>query len=101
MEENKKLDIEELDEVSGGKTYYGTQGRKGLDYDGPWKTVANLKVGYLAVRTDPTYDDRNIIGKLYNGNNVQVVGNGSGNGYVWVWAPICGCSGWVNGSYLI
>ena len=63
-------------------------------------TVRNLQSGYLAVRTAPAFEYENEIGKLYNGMAVQITGGYSGNGYVWVYAPALGISGWVNQSFI-
>ncbi len=98
-EELKKITEEELKEVAGG-----VNGKVGLD-EGPWMEVANLKTGWLALRSDPSYNYNNEIGKLYNGDDVQIIGNGSGNengaSYVWVWSPKLNKSGWVNDSFLV
>ena len=99
-EEFKKLSPEEMEGVTGG-----ADGKVGLDPEGPWTEVANLETGWLAMRSDPIYDYKNEIGKLYNGDDVQIIGNGSGVGsdgrsYVWVYSPKLGKSGWVNDSFL-
>ena len=94
MTELKKIDMENLEEIVGGQ-----DGKVGL-WEGPWKTVMNLKTGYLAIRTQPAYDDSNIIGELYNGESVQITGNGTDNGYIWVWSPKVNKSGWVNSSFI-
>ena len=99
MEENKNIEkkmitAEELDAITGG-----VDGWAGL-YDGPWKTVCNLKTGWLALRTAPAYDYTNEIGQLYNGDAVQICGNASGNGYIWVYSPKLNKSGWVNAGYV-
>lgn len=94
MSELQKIHDKEVEKVNGG-----ADGKQGL-YEGPWKTVSGLTTGYLALRTEPYYSETNEIGELYNGQEVQVIGNDSGNGYTWVWAPTVGKSGWVNSSYL-
>ena len=68
--------------------------------NGATRTVANLQSGYLAVRTAPEYKYENEIGRLSNGMAVQITGGYSGNGYVWVYAPALGISGWVNQSFI-
>ena len=85
---------DELKEVTGG-----AQGWSGL-YQGPWKTVCNLQTGWLALRTAPAYDYTNEIGQLYNGDSVQICGNSSGNGYIWVYSPKLNMSGWVNQKFI-
>ena len=54
---------------------------------------------YLALRSAPAYDPSNEIGKIYNGQTVEITGGWSGE-YVWVYAPTLGMSGYVNGDYL-
>ncbi len=62
--------------------------------------VRNLQSGYLAVRNAPAYEFENEIGRLYNGMAVQITGGYSGNGYVWVYSPDLGISGWVTQSFI-
>ena len=100
MEENKNIEKhivseEELKSIAGG-----IDGWHGLYDDGPWKTVCFLQTGWLALRTYPAYDYSNEIGQLYNGDFVQLCGNGSDNGYVWVYSPKLNKSGWVNSNFL-
>ena len=96
-----KITEDELKNITGG-----VHGKRGL-YEGPWKTVSGLETGYLALRSEPAYDDSNIIGRLYNGNNVQVIGNDAYTGnsydpyYTWVYAPVLNKSGWVNSRFLV
>ena len=99
MEENKNIEKvflsdDELKEIAGG-----VDGWRGL-YDGPWKTVCNLQTGWLALRTEPEYAYSNEIGQLYNGDVVQICGNGSDNGYIWVYSPKLNKSGWVNERFI-
>lgn len=53
---------------------------------------------YLALRSAATYDARNEIGKLYNGDTVEVQ-NRSGS-YWYVYSPQLGKYGYVNSKYL-
>ena len=62
-------------------------------------TVKNLQEGYLAIRTAPAFQFENEIGKLYNGMKVQITG-GTQNGYVWVFSPDLGISGYVNQNFV-
>lgn len=99
-EEFKKLSPEEMEGITGG-----VDGKVGLDMNGPWKKVANLQTGWLALRSEPVYDYKNEIGQLYNGDSVQIIGNGSGvssdgQSYIWVWAPRINKSGWVNARFI-
>ena len=34
------------------------------------------------------------------GDDVQIIGNGSDNGYIWVWSPRLNRSGWVNANFI-
>ena len=68
--EFEKLNEEELEQAAGGKS-----GIKALAGGGSThKTVKGLKTGYLAQRSAPGYNYNNEIGKLYNGDKVDVVG---------------------------
>lgn len=72
--------------------------------------VSGLKTGYLAVRSDAAYDDKNILGHLYNNEYVYATGRYCGD-YVWVYAEckadyVYDCkafsgNGWVNKNFLI
>ena len=94
MSEIKKINEQELNEVSGG---VGANG---------WATVAGLQSGYLALRTAPCYDYNNEIrgSESYNGQQLQITGSyvqgSDGRTYVWVYNPRSGMSGYVNASYL-
>lgn len=55
--------------------------------------------GYLALRTQPSYDDRNEIGELYTGDTVMVLSKPDST-YWWVYAPKYGKEGYVNRNYL-
>ena len=63
-----------------------------------------LETGWLALRSDFTYDYSNEIGQLSNGMKVQVVGNGAegkdGRSYTWVYSPDLKKSGWVNSNFI-
>ena len=65
---------------------------------GKIKRVRNVK-NFLALRTAASYDDDNIIGRMYNGDKVRVIGNKRGN-YVWVYSFDLERSGYVNKSKL-
>lgn len=100
--ENKDMEIKDMKVISedelGGITG-GANGWVGL-YHGPWKKVKHLKSGWLALRSAPFYDYSNEIGQLYNGDSVQITGNSSGDGYIWVYAKKLNKSGWVNERYI-
>ena len=61
---------------------------------GKIKKVRKVK-HFLALRTAAAYNDKNIIGKMYNGDEVRVIGNKKGN-YVWVYSFDLERSGYVN-----
>ena len=65
-------------------------------------TVSGTK-NYLALRSDTSYSDKSIIGKLYNGEYVKVQGKtfyNNGYHFTYVYSPKLGCSGYVVSSYL-
>ena len=84
----EKITGQELEQAAGGQS-------AGV----VWKTVANLKEGYLAVRTAP---------EARYGEMVQVTGGyvqgttlgGGAATYVWVFVPRTGVSGYVNAAFL-
>ena len=65
---------------------------------GAWKTV-HVDSNYLALRRSPIYDSSNEIGRLYNGDTVQITGNCS-KSYVSVYSPKYNANGWVNAGFL-
>lgn len=62
--------------------------------------AVNVASGYLALRTEMAYDDRNIIAELYNGDIVEFVQNGNGT-YWYVYSPKHNKYGYVNSNYLV
>ena len=66
---------------------------------GAWKTV-KVDSGYLALRRDTAYDQSNVIGQLYTGDQVEIQGSGFQGSYVFVYSPKYGCNGWVNAGFL-
>ena len=70
-----------------------------MDHEtGAWKKVS-VASGYLALRTEPTYDSANEIGQLYTGDKVQLVGAISSS-YITVYSPKYNTTGWVNAGFL-
>ena len=94
MAEMEKLKDQELEATAGGFS------------QGEWVTVRGLQTGYLALRTQPTYDYNNEIrgSESYNGQVLQITGGyapgSDGRTYVWVYNPRSGMSGWTNAQYL-
>ena len=99
-----KMSNEELMLAVGGR-----HGKKGL-CEGPIRTVHGLQSGWLALRSEPRYDYRNEIGQLYNGDQVQIIGNDAitehdfdkteYTGYTWVYSKRLNMSGWVNSRFI-
>ena len=90
------------DYVKATQNYFDTTWTKTAqsltDSVGTWKTVS-VQSGFLALRGDFTYDDSNILGKLYNGDVVEIQGGCEGS-YVFVYSPKLGTIGWVNAGFL-
>ncbi len=90
------------DYVKATKNFYDTTWTKTAqsltDSVGTWKTVS-VSAGYLALRGDFTYDDSNELGKLYNGDVVEIQGGCEGS-YVFVYSPKLDTIGWVNAGFL-
>ena len=90
------------DYVKATKNFYVTTWTKTAqsltDSVGTWKTVS-VSGGYLALRGDFTYDDANELGKLYNGDVVEIQGGCEGS-YVFVYSPKLDTIGWVNAGFL-
>lgn len=91
MKEMKKLNLESLTDVTGGNV--GAEPYEWVP------AVAKLKMGYLAIRNYPSYDDSNIIGKIPNGSKFKICPGMTSHGYVW--AEFNGIQGWVNQDYAV
>ncbi len=102
--EIKNMKNAELEQVVGG-----VNGKVGIS-EGPWRTVHGLDYGWLALRSDPSYDYHNEIGQLYNGDRVQIIGNDAVTDrdfdkaptthYTWVYSKRLNKSGWVNSRFI-
>lgn len=66
---------------------------------GTWKNV-KVSSGYLALRSQPTYEYANEVAQLHNGDTVELMGGQSGS-YVYVYSPSTGAYGWVNAGFLL
>ena len=84
--------------VNGKYLSKGGSSKKSKNTSGDTRTVTGTK-NYLALRSSAKYSDKNVIGKLYNGEQVIITGGWDGD-YVWVYAPSLDKSGFVNGKYL-
>ena len=99
MADFEKINEQELENAAGGQSGAAV-----------FKKVANLKDGYLAVRTAPAakYENEIQSTKLHNGDLVQITGSyvqgtsfgGGAATYVWVFVPKTGVSGYVNAAFL-
>lgn len=110
MADMKKLNDQDLDNISGGVSGRGlTTGGisgEGLAADGVsgsgltgWRWVsANVKTGYLALRSAPSYDYRNEIAKIVDGTSFQIKSDQTAGDYVY--ARFDGMEGWVNSKYV-
>ena len=97
-----KTNTASQDYVKATRNFYDTTWTKTAqsmtDSVGTWKTVS-VSGGYLALRGDFTYDDANDLGKLYNGDVVEIQGGCEGS-YVCVYSPKLDTIGWVNAGFL-
>ena len=60
----------------------------------------NVVTGYLALRTDTSYNSGNEIGELYSGDLVEVLDYTGATGYWYVYSPKYDDFGYVNNDYL-
>ncbi len=93
-EKSEELKQADLETVVGGNGY--PQGQLHL----ATPKVKNEK--YLALRSQPCWDDRNEIDQISNGERfyVDVTRIASGSGYNYYWANYNGTWGWVNNSFI-
>ena len=63
--------------------------------------TVNVTDGYLALRSQPTYDDSNVIGQLYTGDTVELISTYNTGSYVEVFSPKHGAYGYVNAGFLM
>ena len=86
------------------KSTNGSSGSKSSGYT-TWTVGGTNSAGghYLALRTAPSYNSANEIGKLYDGQTVQVYSNSYSSyydTYWYVYAPSLGKWGYVNSNYI-
>ena len=87
----EKMNVENLENVAGGND--------GIP-SGYWRDVrASVATGYLALRNYPSYDERNEIAAIQNGEAFRVFTERRSGDYIWAYAR--GMEGWVNGNYVI
>lgn len=92
MAEMENLNVEALDQVTGGASS-----------SSKWVTATVIgettyKPHYLALRSAPAYDDSNEIAKLYHGDKFEVKPSIKSSPYIWARAH--GKQGWVNSNYV-
>ena len=92
MTDMNKMNAQDLEQVTGGN-----DGSTQATWR--WVTVTGTK-NYLAIRTAPAYDDKNEIGRLYNGTKIQIRNDLRSGAYVWAYASSINKEGWVNGNYV-
>ena len=85
--------LENLENVTGGNGY--PQGELHV-------ATPRIQSGYLAVRSEPAWDDSNEIAQIQMGERfyVDVKKTANGSGYTFYWANYNGIWGWVNASYV-
>ena len=110
MADIKKLNDQDLDSIAGGVggtgLAAGSVSGTGIAYDGvsgtgltSWKwAAANVRTGYLALRSAPSYDYRNEIAKITDGTAFQVRPDETSGDYVY--SRFNGMEGWVNSKYV-
>lgn len=79
----------------------GTAGRRASSTGPSGSTLyyASVSSGYLALRTEKSYDEANEIGPIYNGEEVWVIDSSTGT-YWYVYSPTLDAYGYVNSNYL-
>lgn len=89
-----KLNEDLLEKVVGGSGY--PQGQLHLSQP---KVTAGT---YLALRSQPSWDDSNEIAQIYSGTRfyVDITRIASDSGYNYYWANYNGIWGWVNTSFI-
>ena len=90
MGDKQKLSPEELKQVAGGAGGAAQAQWK-------WVTVTGTK-NYLAIRRIPEYDYYNELGKLHNGDRLQVRPDITSGDYIWATANKLEV--WVNAKYV-
>ena len=90
----QNLNAEDMEKIVGG-----ADGKQAF-FEGPKMRVCGIETGWLALRTEPKYDPKNEIGQLYNGEEVQIIGGDTDNGYTWVYFEKLNKSGWVNNLFI-
>lgn len=89
MAEIEKLNIDDLDEITGGTGGGG----------GSWRPATpRVKEGYLALRSKPFYHPSNEITAINNGSVFRV--NLERWNDVYIWANYKNLEGWVNSDYI-
>ena len=91
MTDMNKINGQKLEQVTGGAAASAGSWK--------WVTVTGTK-NYLAIRNAAAYDEKNEIGKLYNGTKIQIRPDVRSGAYVWAYASSINREGWVNATYV-
>ena len=85
------------------KNYYDNgfaQAANNLPESGDGCHTVKVSDGYLALRSAPTYEASNEIGRLYTGDIVQRTSSRTSGSYIEVYSPKYNAYGWVNAGFL-
>ena len=77
-----------------------TQAAKNLPESGDGCHTVKVSDGYLALRSAPTYEASNEIGRLYTGDIVQRTSSRTFGSYIEVYSPKYNAYGYVNAGFL-
>ena len=83
---------------SSGSSSSGSSSKGSSSSSSSYRTVY-VSSSYLALRTNPSFDASNEIGKLYSGDTVQIIDTSNGT-YWYVYSTRLNSYGYVNASYL-
>lgn len=70
--------------------------------DGYELKYASLDSGFLALRSEPVYDDANKIGEIHNGNEIYVISDtDTDSDYLYCYVPKLGMYGYATSDYIV
>ena len=97
--EGAKVDV--IDNTVKNYFDYGfAQAANNLPESGDGCHTVKVSDGYLALRSAPTYEASNEIGRLYTGDIVQRTSSRTSGSYIEVYSPKYNAYGWVNAGFL-